>query len=88
MRQIKFSGREQAVIRAIDYTVGSTGAEIRDRTQIDGADVADLMQALCEIGYVEPTPYTEQIGFANYATTRFEVNPAYAQEIKEALRRK
>ncbi len=88
MRQIKLSGREQAVIRAIDYTVGSTGAEIANRTQIEGADVADLMQALCDVGYVEPTPYTEQIGFANYATTRFEVNPAYALELKEAMRRK
>jgi hypothetical protein len=87
MRQMKLSGREQAVIRAIDYASGSTGAEIATRTQIDGGDLADLLHSLCDIGYLEPTPYLEIINFLNYAATRFEVNPSYAQEIKLAMRR-
>ena len=87
MRQIKLSGREQAVIRAIDYTVGSTGAEIGARTQIEPGDLADLLHALCDVGYLEPTPYTDVITFSNHAELRFEVNPAYAQELKITLRR-
>lgn len=88
MRQIKLSGREQAVIRSIDYASGSTGEEIRTRTQIDPVDLADLLHALCDIGYLEPAPFTEVITFANYAALRFETNPAYAQELKLALRRR
>ncbi len=87
MRQIKLSGREQAVIRSIDYASGSTGTEIGTRTQIEPGDLADLLHALCDVGYLEPTPYTEAINFANYAELRFEVNPAYAQELKIAMRR-
>jgi len=87
MRQIKLTGREQAVIRAIDYTTGSTGSEIQVRTQIDASDVADLLGSLSEVGYLEPTPYTERILFTNYGDLRFEVNPAYALDLKEALRR-
>ena len=87
MRQIKLSGREQAVIRSIDYATGNTGAEIGARTQIEAGDLADLLHSLCDIGYLEPTPYTERITFANHAEIRFEINPAYALELKAAMRR-
>ncbi len=87
MRQIKLSGREQAVIRAIDYTIGSTGGEIGARTQIEPGDLADLLHALCDVGYLEPTPYMDVITFLNHAELRFEVNPAYAQDLKVAMRR-
>ena len=87
MRQIKLSGREQAVIRSIDYASGSTGAEIAARTQIDPGDIADLLHSLCDVGYLEPTPYTEVVNFANYAALRFEVNPSYALDLKAAMRR-
>lgn len=87
MREIKLSGREQAVIRSIDYATGSTGAEIATRTQIEPGDLADLLHSLCDIGYVEPTPYTDYITFGNYADLRFEVNPAYALELKSAMKR-
>lgn len=88
MREIKLSGREQAVIRSIDYATGSTGGEIGARTQIEPGDLADLLHSLCDIGYVEPTPYTELITFSNYHDLRFEVNPAYALELKIAMRRR
>ncbi len=88
MRQIKLSGREQAVLRSIDYATGSTGGELAARTQIEPGDLADLLHSLCDIGYVEPTPYTEMITFSNYKELRFEVNPAYAQELKLAMRHK
>ena len=87
MSQIKLSGREQAVLRAIDYVSGSTGDEIHERTHLDRSDLADILHGLCDVGYVESFPYTEQITVANHATLRFETNPAYAQDIKAALRR-
>lgn len=87
MRQIKFSGREQAVIRAIDYVNGSTGDEIRERTNIEPDDLADILHGLCDAGYVEVFPTTAQITVANCAALRFETNPAYALELKATLRR-
>lgn len=87
MRQIKLSGREQAVIRSIDYASGSTGGDIATRTQIEPADLADLLHSLCDIGYLEPTPYTEMINFANYKDLRFDVNPSYALDLKASMRR-
>lgn len=87
MRQIKFSGREQAVIRGIDYVNGSTGDEIRERTQIEPDDLADILHGLCDSGYVESFPPTNLINVSNYAALRFETNPAYALELKTALRR-
>lgn len=90
MKSIKLSGREMAVLRAIE-TVGSTGGEIADRTQITIADLADILGALCEVGYVEG--YVRGAGLMNMeavkpedvAAARFEINPSYALELKKAL---
>ena len=87
MKHIKLSGREQAVLRAIDYTSGSTGDEIREITHIDGDEIADILHGLCDAGYVEVFPYAEKITSLSYAASRFEQNPSYALELKEALRR-
>jgi hypothetical protein len=61
--------------------------EISERTQIDGSDIPDVLNGLCETGYVEAFPPVEPITFLNYEHTRFEINPSYAQQLKEALRR-
>lgn len=87
MKQLKLTGREQAVLRAIDYTSGSIGEEIQERTQMDGSDVADILNGMSDIGFIEVYPPTNLITFGNYATSRFEINPAYAQQLKIALRR-
>ncbi len=88
MKQIKLSGREMAVLRAIDYATGNTGKEIQERTQIDGNDVADVLNGLYEVGYVEAFPPVEPVTYLNYGDTRFEINPSYAQELKVAMRRR
>ena len=88
MKHIKLSGREQAVLRAIDYTSGSTGDEIREITHIEGEEIADILNGLCDAGYVEVFPYAERVTFLSYPASRFEVNPSYALELKEALRRR
>jgi hypothetical protein len=87
MKQIKLSGREQAVLRAIDYATGSTGTEIFDRTQIDSSDLADVLNGLYDVGYVEAFPPVEPITYLNYAATRFEINPSYALQLKIAMKR-
>ena len=87
MKQLKLSGRELAVLRAIDYAIGSTGTELRDKTAIDGADIAEILNALCDVGYVECFPPVEPVTFLNYAETRFEINPSYAAQLKVAMRR-
>jgi len=87
MKQIKLSGREQAVLRAIDYATGSTGTEIFERTQIDTSDLADVLNGLYDVGYVEAFPPVEPITYLNYAATRFEINPSYALQLKAAMKR-
>jgi hypothetical protein len=93
MKLIKLTGRELAVLRAIE-TLGSTGAEIYERTQIAAPDLADILNGMCEVGYVEayrgesPLPMVEQVKAAEVLITRFEVNPSYALELKKALARR
>jgi hypothetical protein len=87
MKQIKLSGREMAVLRAIDYATGSTGTELFERTQMEPSDLADVLNGLFEVGYVEAYPPIEPITCLNYGETRFEINPSYFQELKVAMRR-
>lgn len=88
MKQIKLSGRELAVLRAIDYATGNTGTEICDKTSIEGTEVADILNGLCEVGFVEINPYADQVTLTNYADSLFEINPSYALQLKESMRRR
>ena len=87
MKQIKLSGREMAVLRSIDYASGSTGTEIQERTQMEMTDIADVLNGLFDVGYVETFPIVAQITGANVEATRFEINPSYALQLKEAMKR-
>jgi hypothetical protein len=87
MKQIKLSGREMAVLRSIDYATGNTGNEIRERTSLDPSDLADILNAMAEVGYIESMPLVDPVTLLNYGDTRFEINPSYAQQLKEAMRR-
>jgi DNA-binding IclR family transcriptional regulator len=88
MKEIKLTGREMAVLKAIDYANGSTGTEITEHTHIEPEDVVDILNGLCEVGYIEPSPFVEKVSVADYAARLFEVNPSYAQQLNEALRRR
>ena len=88
MKQIKLSGREMAVLRAIDYAVGSTGNEIHERTNIELSDVADILNGLCDVGFVEVLPDCKMVTLENCPISRFEINPSYWQQLKEAMRRR
>jgi hypothetical protein len=88
MRHIKLSGREATVVRAIGFTEAMMGAEIHDYTNMEVEDVTDTLNSLMSAGYVESVPYYDEVQIAEMPVTAFELNPAYAQELKQALFRR
>ncbi len=85
MKQIRLSGREVAVIRAIGFGLPLTGAEILEHTRMAPEDLVDVLNGLMDVGYAECTPHAEHTAIESFAVTEFEVNSAYAHELKAAL---
>jgi hypothetical protein len=88
MRNIKLSGREATVVRAIGFTEAMMGAELQDHTHMESEDVTDTLNSLMSAGFVESIPYYEEVQLAEMPVTAFELNPAYAHELKQALYRR
>jgi hypothetical protein len=88
MRHIKLSGREATVVRAIGFTEAMMGAELQDQCHMDSEDVTDTLNSLMSAGFVESVPYYDEIQLAEMPVTAFELNPAYANELKQALYRR
>ena len=88
MRHIKLSGREATIVRAIGFTEAMMGAELQDNTRMDGEDVTDTLNSLISAGFVESVPYSEEVQLAEMPVTAFELNPAYAHELRQALYRR
>jgi hypothetical protein len=88
MRQIKLTGREATVVRAIGFTESMLGTEIQDFTRMEVEDVTDTLNSLMAGGFVESIPFYEQVELAEMPVTAFEVNPAYVHELREALCRR
>ena len=87
MKKIKFSGREAAVLRAIDFSLGASGGEIIERTHIEPNEALEILHGLMDTGYVETPSMVERINPGAFVNTVFEVNPAYAHDLREALKR-
>jgi hypothetical protein len=87
MKKIKLTGRELAVMRAIDFVNGNKGAEIAERTHIEPGDLVDILNGMCDAGYMETMPYVERVEVADFGAQHFDLNPSYALELKEAMRR-
>ncbi len=85
MKQIRLSGREASVVRALGFGLAVPGPELLEHTRLCEEDLADVLNALMEVGYVESTPFAEKTTVAALATTEFEVNSAYVHELKAAL---
>jgi hypothetical protein len=85
MRQIKLTGREATVVRAIGFAESMLGAEIQDFTRMELEDVTDALNSLIAAGFVESIPYCEAVQLAEMPVTAFEVNPAYVHELKQAV---
>jgi hypothetical protein len=87
MRNIRLSGREATIVRAIGFTEAMMGAEIQDCTHMEIEDVTDTLNSLMSAGFVETVPYYEEVQLAEMPVTAFELNPAYVHELRQALRR-
>ena len=87
MRTIKLTGREATVVRAIGFAEGMLGAELQDYTRMEAEDITDTLNSLISAGFVESVPYRDEVEMAEMPVTSFEVNAAYAHELKLALRR-
>ena len=88
MRDVRLSGREVAVVRAIGFAESMLGAEILDFTKMELEDAGDTLNGLIAAGLVETIPYTEQVDLAEMPSTAFEVNPAYVHELRQAITRR
>ncbi len=88
MKKLKFSGREMAVLRAIDFSIGSSGSEIIERTNIQPDEVTDIVNGLMELGFVETNPHVQHVEPFALFDTQFEINPSYAHDLKDALLRR
>jgi hypothetical protein len=88
MRHIKLSGREATLVRAIGFTEPMMGAELQDHTHMNIDDVTDTLNSLISAGFVESVPYYDEVQLAEMPVTAFELNPAYAQELRQALYRR
>ncbi len=85
MKQIRLSGREVTVIRFIGFGLSVTGAELLENTRLAADDLTDVLNAMMDVGYVESTPFTEKTTVEAMPGTEFEVNSAYAHELKSAM---
>ncbi|MGH8100394.1 MAG: hypothetical protein ACREIW_03790 [Chthoniobacterales bacterium] len=85
MRQIKLTGREATIVRAIGFTESMLGTEIQDHARMESEDLTDTLNSLLAAGFVQSIPYAEQIELAEMPVTAFEVNPAYVHEIRLAI---
>jgi hypothetical protein len=88
MRQIKLTGREANIVRAIGFTDSTLGAELQDAARMELEDMTDTLNALIAAGFVQSIPYSETIDLAATPVTAFEINPAYAHELKQAIVRR
>lgn len=88
MRQIKLTGREASVVRAIGFTESMLGSEIQDHARMESEDLTDTLNGLIAAGFVETIPYCEQVQLAEMPVTAFELNPAYVHELREAMLRR
>ena len=87
MRQIKLSGRERAVLKAIGFATAVPGSQIQAHTHMPLDDMTDVLNALLAAGYIESKPYCEQVTPAEVPPMEFEVNPGYVHELKTSMQR-
>ena len=87
MKEIKLSGRERSVIRAIDFATGTLGQELLERTKLAPDDLVDVLNGLMNHGYAEMRPYADNTSVETLREATFDVNPSYALLLREAIAR-
>jgi len=87
MKQIKLSGRERSVLRALDFSTGNMGEELLEHTRLQAEDLVDVINGLMEAGFMEVAPYAERTCLESFRAAHFEVNPSYALDLRGAMAR-
>ena len=89
MRQIKLTGREASVVRAIGFTESMLGTEIQDMSR-HGIGRHDRYVERPDRGRFCSNAFLirEEVDMAEVTVTAFEVNPAYVHELREAMLRR
>jgi DNA-binding MarR family transcriptional regulator len=85
MKKIKLSGRELAVLRAIDFSTGTEGSAVLERTQLERGDLVDILNSMMEVGYVETNPVSQCVKPDLLHETMLEINPAYVHDLRAAI---
>lgn len=75
------------MLRNIGFGLGVGGAELHERMQMTHEEMADVLNTLLEIGYVEAASMKERVTAESYRTETFEVNPAFVADLKAVMRR-
>ena len=88
MRNVKLTGREVSIVRVIGFAEALSGAEILEATRMDAEDITDTLNGLMSAGFVESIPYGEQVSADDLSATSFEINPAYASDLRPAMIRR
>ena len=86
-RTPKLNGRESGMLKAIGFGLGVSGEELLERTQMSPEDLCDVLNTLLDIGYVETASMKERVTPEMLTTENFEINPSYATDLKEAMKR-
>jgi hypothetical protein len=86
MKNLKFSGREASILRAIDFCTGTTGAEILLKTRLEVPEALGILNSLLDVGIIETNPpQQEHVEAEVFEETMFEPNPAYIHEMRKSL---
>jgi hypothetical protein len=88
MRNVKLTGREVSIVRVIGFTEAMSGAEIIEATRMDAEDITDTLNGLLSAGFVESIPYSEEVAAPDMPAMSFEINPAYAGDLRTAMIRR
>jgi len=88
MRNIKLTGREICIVRAIGFTESILGAALQECTHMEAEDVTDTLNSLISAGFAESIPYRDEVQLAQMPVTAFELNPSYVQGLKAAILRR
>ena len=88
MKQIRLTGRERAVLRGLDVAVGSTGEELLEFSRLAPDDLVAILNSMLSPGYMEMVAYAEEATLENFRAARFDINPSYAMQIREAMARR
>lgn len=85
MKKINLSGREIAVVRALDLTLGTLGIEIYERTHIEVEELVGTINGLMDVGFLECEPYRESLTVECLPKVVILANPGYVHDLKSAI---